>query len=73
VTAHGRPFPLVIAAPSGAGKTSLARSLVDRNEDIGFSVSATTRPARPKERPDVDYYFLDDAAFDRMIEARGVP
>lgn len=64
-----RPFPIVLAAPSGAGKTSLAHALVERHQDIVFSVSATTRPARPEERPGVDYLFVDDAEFDRMTSA----
>jgi guanylate kinase len=64
-----RAFPVVLAAPSGAGKTSLARALVERNEDIVFSVSATTRPARPHERPDEDYHFVGEAEFDRMTKA----
>jgi DNA-directed RNA polymerase omega subunit len=61
------PFPLVIAAPSGAGKTSLARALVERRPDVVFSLSATTRPPRPGERHDEDYHFVDDAGFDRLI------
>lgn len=63
------PFPVVIAAPSGAGKTSIARALVERNPDVVFSISATTRPARAYERHGRDYYFVDDREFDRMIEA----
>jgi guanylate kinase len=63
----GRPFPLVIAAPSGAGKTSLARALVERNADVVFSLSATTRTPRPGERHDEDYHFVDDAGFDRLV------
>lgn len=62
------PFPVVLAAPSGAGKTTLARMLVDRNHDIVFSISATTRPARKGERDGRDYHFVDDPTFDRMIE-----
>jgi guanylate kinase len=69
VTGLGRPFPLVIAAPSGAGKTSLARALIDRHPDVVFSISATTRAARASERHGVDYLFVDDAAFDSMIDA----
>jgi guanylate kinase len=69
VTEPGRPFPLVLAAPSGAGKTSLARELVRRNAQVVFSVSATTRPARGNEKPGVDYEFVEDAAFDAMLEA----
>jgi guanylate kinase len=63
-----RPFPLVLAAPSGAGKTSLARALVARNADAVFSLSATTRPPRAGETHDVDYFFVDDAGFDDLIE-----
>ena len=61
-------FPVVIAAPSGAGKTTLARMLVDNNDGVVFSISATTRPARPKEQDGRDYHFVDDDTFDRMIE-----
>jgi guanylate kinase len=69
VTLRGRAFPLVIAAPSGAGKTSIARALVERNPDVEFSVSATTRPKREDEAPDVHYHFVSDAEFDRMVGA----
>lgn len=69
MTEPGRPFPLVLAAPSGAGKTSLARELVRRNARVVFSVSATTRPARANEKPGVDYEFVDDAGFDAMLAA----
>ena len=62
-------FALVIAAPSGAGKTTLSRALVDRHEDIEFSVSATTRPRRTYEKGSRDYHFVDDAEFARMQEA----
>jgi len=62
------PFPLVIAAPTGAGKTSLARALVDRHPELVFSLSATTRAPRPAESHDVDYHFVDDAGFQRLIE-----
>lgn len=65
----GRTFPLVLAAPSGAGKTTIARALRERRRDVVFSVSATTRPPRPGERDGVDYHFVDNAEFRRMIEA----
>lgn len=65
-----RSLPFVLAAPSGAGKTSLARALVERHDDIVFSVSATTRPPRVNERDGVDYHFVDDAGFEAM-EQRG--
>lgn len=61
-------FPIVLAAPSGAGKTTLARMLVERNEGVSFSISATTRAPRPREQDGRDYHFVDDATFDRMIE-----
>jgi guanylate kinase len=61
-------FPVVLAAPSGAGKTTLVRMLVERNPDLAFSISATTRPPRPREQDGRDYHFVDDATFDRMIE-----
>ncbi len=61
-------FPVVLSAPSGAGKTTLARTLIGRNPDIAFSISATTRPPRPREKDGRDYHFVDDATFNRMIE-----
>jgi guanylate kinase len=67
VTLECRAFLLVIAAPSGAGKTSLARTLVQHRLDAVFSLSATTREPRPGERHDEDYHFVDDAGFDRLI------
>lgn len=57
---------LVISAPSGAGKTSLARALVARNDRLAFSVSVTTRRPRPGEQDKKDYHFVDEATFDRM-------
>jgi guanylate kinase len=65
----GRTFPLVLSAPSGAGKTSIARKLRERRDDVVFSVSATTRPPRPSERDGVDYHFVEEPAFRRMIDA----
>jgi len=56
--------PLVLAAPSGAGKTTIARSLVESGEGFSFSVSATTRPRRPGEVHGVDYWFLSREAFE---------
>jgi guanylate kinase len=69
VKVSSRPFPLVLAAPSGAGKTTLAKALVERNADVVFSVSATTRSPRLHERPGYDYLFVGDAEFDRMAES----
>lgn len=67
MTLQRRSFALVLAAPSGAGKTSLARALVERHENIVFSISATTRPARPFERDGRDYVFASDDEFNRMV------
>jgi guanylate kinase len=60
---------VIISSPSGAGKTTLARRLLEEFDNVEFSVSYTTRKARVNERPGVDYHFVDDAAFDRMIAA----
>ena len=68
----GRTFPLVLAAPSGAGKTTIARALRERRGDVVFSVSATTRPPRAGERDGVDYHFVDTAGFRAMIAAGGL-
>lgn len=62
-------FPVIFAAPSGAGKTSIARALAERRDDVEFSVSATTRPPRGYERDGVDYHFRSEHEFRRMIEA----
>jgi len=67
MTVPFRPFPLVLAAPSGAGKTSLARALVERWPDVVFSLSATTRAPRPGEVDGQDYEFVDDAGFARLV------
>lgn len=64
----GEAFPVIFAAPSGAGKTSIARALRDQRSDVEFSVSATTRPPRPGERDGVDYHFRSETEFRRMIE-----
>ncbi len=66
----GTPTRLVIvSAPSGAGKTSLAKALVESTADVGVSVSHTTRPARDGERDGRDYFFVSRAVFNRMIRA----
>lgn len=57
----------VIAAPSGAGKTSLVKSLIDSMSGITVSISHTTRAKRPNETHGVNYYFIDKAEFERMI------
>ncbi len=59
----------VIAAPSGAGKTSLVRALMQRVPSLRFSISYTTRKPRPNEHPGRDYFFVDHAEFERMVDA----
>jgi guanylate kinase len=64
-----RGLPFVIAAPSGTGKTTVCRGVVARDRGIVFSVSHTTRPPRSGERDGVDYHFVSEEAFERMVEA----
>jgi guanylate kinase len=60
----------VLAGPSGVGKGTIVRELVSRDpEGLSLSVSVTTRAPRPGEVDGVDYFFVDDDAFDRMIRA----
>jgi len=56
-------FPVVLSAPSGVGKTTIARELMKRRGDVGYSVSCTTRHPRATESTGVDYHFLSDAEF----------
>jgi guanylate kinase len=65
----GRGHLYVIAAPSGAGKTSLLHALMERRPGLSFSVSCTTRAPRPHERDGRDYHFIDRAEFERLIAA----
>ncbi len=60
---------LVLSSPSGAGKTTIARQLLDRDTALAMSVSATTRAPRPGETDGRDYRFVDEEAFDRMVRA----
>jgi guanylate kinase len=59
----------ILSAPSGAGKTTLAKALVDASPDVAISVSHTTRPERPGERDGIDYIFVSDAEFLASVEA----
>lgn len=63
------PLLLILSAPSGAGKTTIARALERRRDDVGYSISATTRAPRQGERDGVDYYYLDPAEFQRRVDA----
>jgi len=64
---RGRLF--VIAAPSGAGKTSLVRALMEREPGLRFSISFTTRRQRPNEVHGKDYFFVAKEEFERMVAA----
>jgi guanylate kinase len=76
MTAHDRGFDgverrglmFVLSSPSGAGKTTLSRLLIERVEGLSLSVSATTRPMRPGEVDGRDYEFVDDATFAAMVK-----
>ena len=57
---------LVLSSPSGAGKTSIARSILTRDKEINMSVSATTRPRRPGEAEGKDYYFVDAVSYTHL-------
>ena len=68
-TRERRGLLIVLSSPSGAGKSTISRMLLERDKEVTMSVSATTRPKRPAEVEGVDYHFVDDAEFDRMIAA----
>ena len=57
------PFPLVLSAPSGGGKTTIARKLLEQRSDVGYSISCTTRKPRPGEVTGRDYFFLTPEEF----------
>ena len=63
--ARGRPF--VIAAPSGTGKTTVCRALLERDPRLRFSVSHTTRKPRENERDGIDYHFVDNERFRELV------
>lgn len=63
----GRLF--ILSAPSGAGKSSLARALVKRMPELAHSISHTTRPPRPGEEHGVHYYFVSEPEFRSMVRA----
>jgi len=60
---------IAFSAPSGAGKTSLIKSLVARHKELVISISATTRKKRPKEKDDKDYFFITEKKFKEEINA----
>ena len=68
-TLHRRGLMFILSSPSGAGKTTIARRLLAEDGEIRLSVSVTTRPMRPGEVDGTDYFFVDQAEYDRMVAA----
>ncbi|MBI5163144.1 MAG: guanylate kinase [Magnetospirillum sp.] len=66
-TVHRRGLMLVLSSPSGAGKTTIARQLLERDSAIAMSVSATTRSPRPGEVDGRDYHFISVERYHRMV------
>jgi len=64
---HRRGLMFILSSPSGAGKTTIARRLLAEDGEIRLSVSVTTRPMRPGEVDGKDYFFVDQAEYDRMV------
>ena len=63
-----RGLMLVLSSPSGAGKTTLTRKLLDEDKGVALSVSVTTRKMRPGEKDGRDYHFVNRRQFDAMVE-----
>ena len=70
ISIERRGLMLVLSSPSGAGKTTISRALLEREPNLVMSVSATTRPRRPGEVEGRDYFFVDPATFSEMINRR---
>jgi guanylate kinase len=64
-----RGLMMVLSSPSGAGKTTLSRMLLEHDHSVELSVSVTTRAKRANEKDGRDYHFIDKARFDHMVEA----
>lgn len=69
VTIARRGLMLVISSPSGAGKSTIARNLLDKDKNIGLSVSVTTRPRRQSEIDGIHYHFISKRDFERLRTA----
>ena len=61
---------IVLSAPSGAGKTTIAKMLTKRHPEMAISVSATTRPKRPREKDKRDYFFISQSDFEENIRKK---
>ena len=69
MTAGRRGVPFLVAAPSGTGKTTVCRRVMERDSRLRFSISHTTRRPREGERPGEDYYFVSPREFLEMVQA----
>lgn len=63
-----RGLMLVLSSPSGAGKSTIARALLEREEDLYLSISLTTRPARPGEEEGRDYFFVTEKDYHKKVK-----
>jgi guanylate kinase len=61
-------FPIILSAPSGAGKTTLCRGIINLHPEIYYSISVTSRPPRANEKDGQDYHFVPVKEFERMLE-----
>lgn len=68
-TLHRRGLMFILSSPSGAGKTTVARRLLEHDRAIRMSVSVTTRPIRPGEVDGADYHFVTHEQFEQMVES----
>ncbi len=62
-------FPIIVSSPSGAGKNSVCDAVVEKCPNVVYSISYTTRPIRTTEQDGVDYHFVSEDKFKKMIEA----
>ena len=65
---HRRGLMLVLSSPSGAGKSTIARALLEREDELFMSISMTTRPPRPSEKEGRDYFFITEDEYTQKVE-----
>jgi guanylate kinase len=63
-----RGFMLVLSSPSGTGKTTIARKVLELESELDLSISVTTRPKRASETEGKDYFFIDDTTFSQLVD-----
>lgn len=66
ISPKNKAMMIILSAPSGGGKTSIAKKLLEQDNNLSLSISATTRKARPGEQEGVHYFFKTRTAFDQM-------